>query len=221
MKTVFLGMNDAGKDVLEWLRDNEEVDIEAVITDREGLEKIRDLEPEMVVSSGYEHIVPEDIIEIPERGIVNLHPSYLPYNRGAHPYIWPVVDDTPAGVSIHFMNENLDEGPLVARREVEVRPDDTAYSLRERLMDEQFELFKESWEKIKEGECTEQRPEYGNVHRSEELDELAELDLEEEKEVGEVIDILRALTYDGEGLARFERDGEEYTVEVSIEERSD
>jgi methionyl-tRNA formyltransferase len=221
MKTVFLGMNDAGKDVLEWLRNNEEVDVEAVITDREGLEKIRDLEPEMVVSSGYEHIVPEDIIEIPERGIVNLHPSYLPYNRGAHPYIWPIVDDTPAGVSIHFMNENLDEGPLIARREVEVRPDDTAYSLRERLMDEQFELFKDNWGKIREGECTEQRPELGNVHRSEELDELAELDLEEEKEVEEVIDILRALTYDGEGLARLERDGKEYTVEVSIEERSD
>ncbi|MFB6158138.1 MAG: formyltransferase family protein [Candidatus Nanohalobium sp.] len=58
------------------------------------------MEPEIVIASGFEYKVPEEIIVVPEKGIVNLHPSFLPYNRGAHPYIWPIVEDTPAGVSI-------------------------------------------------------------------------------------------------------------------------
>ena len=213
---VFLGMNPAGEKVLDWLMDKNDVTVLEVINDREGLQKIRDLRPEIVISSGYEHIVPEEVIDIPERGIVNLHPSYLPYNRGTHPYIWPLIDGSPAGVSIHYMNESIDEGPLIARRKVEKKPDDTAHSLRKRLMKEQADLFFESWEKILEGESKQQDLEEGSYHVSDDLDEISRLDLEEEMSLGEAIDLLRGLTYE-KGVARFERDGETFTVGIEIE----
>ena len=217
MDVIFLGMNPAGEKVLDWLRNKDDVNVLEVVEDTNGLQKIKELGPELVISSGYEHIVPEEIINIPDRGIVNLHPSYLPHNRGAHPYIWPLVDGSPAGVSIHYMNESIDEGPVISRRIVEKKPDDTAYSLRERLMQEQANLFIESWERILDGESKEQELEKGSYHVSADLDEISELDLEEKMTLGEALDLLRGLTYDG-GLASFEKDGKRFTVSVEIEE---
>ncbi len=213
---MFLGMNKAGEKVLEWLEGKEEVTVLAVIEDRDGLNEIKKLRPDIVVSSGYEYIVPKEIIDVPEKGIVNLHPSYLPYNRGAHPYIWPLIDDTPAGVSVHFMNQELDEGPIIARREVNVRPTDDAKSLRDRLMGEQFKLFKDSWGDVLEGKSEVQRTELGNTHYKKELDDISQLDLDKEMEVGDVISLLRGLTYGDKGLATFEEDGKCFSIRVEI-----
>ena len=212
-------MNEAGEKTLEWLREKEDVEIIGVYETEEAFEAIKEEKPGLVVSSGFEHIVPKEIIGIPEKGTVNLHPSYLPYNRGAHPYIWPIIDGTPAGVSVHFMNEKLDQGPIIARKEVKIMPNDTAKTLRDRLMVEQFKLFRDSWKDILEGNAREQRPEIGNTHYRSELDELSNLDLEEEMSLGEALDLIRGLTYD-KGLATFERDGKRYSVKVEIEEDS-
>ena len=212
-------MNEAGKKALEWLREKEEVEIIGTYETEEAFDKIRENRPDLVVSSGFEHIVPGDVIDVPEKGVVNLHPSYLPYNRGAHPFIWPIIDGTPAGVSVHFMNEKLDQGPIIARKEVDIRPEDNAKSLRDRLMVEQFELFKNSWKDILQGDTWEQRPEIGNTHYRSELDELSNLDLEEEMSLGEALDLIRGLTYE-KGLATFEKDGKRYSIKVQVEEDS-
>ena len=214
MDLVFLGMNEAGEEVIEWLQQKEEIDIKAVIEEREGLQKIKDLRPELVVSSGFEHIVPKEIIQIPEKGIINLHPSYLPHNRGAHPYIWPLIEDTPAGVALHFMNEGIDEGPVIARKKVEKRPDDDAKSLRDRLMKKQVELFKDNWDKILREEAWEQNLEEGSFHLKSDLDEISDLDLEKEMTLREAIDLLRGLTFGDKKLASID---EEYFVGVNIE----
>ena len=214
MNLVFLGMNEAGEEVIEWLQQKEEIDIKAVIEEKEGLQKIKDLRPELVVSSGFEHIVPKEIIQIPEKGIVNLHPSYLPHNRGAHPYIWPLIEDTPAGVSVHFMNEGIDEGPVIARKKVEKRPDDDAESLRDRLMKKQVELFKDNWDKILREEAWEQNLEEGSFHLKSDLDKISDLDLEKEMTLQEAIDLLRGLTFGDKKLASID---EEYFVGVNIE----
>ncbi len=218
MEIIVLGMNDAGEEVLEWLQQKEEVDVRAVIEEKEGLEKIKELRPELVVSSGFEHIVPKEIIEVSEKGIVNLHPSYLPYNRGSHPYIWPLIEDTPAGVSVHFMNEALDEGPIIARKEVEVRPNDDAETLRNRLMKEQAQLFKDNWSEILKEEAEPQRPELGNIHYKEDLDKVSELDLDQEMSLREALDLFRGLSYGDKGLAWFEENGKSYSVRVDISE---
>lgn len=218
MDIVFLGMNPAGEKLLDWLEDMEEVEVLETITEGEELEAIRRLEPEMAISSGFEHKVPKGIIEIPEKGIVNLHPSYLPYNRGSHPFIWPIVEDTVAGVSIHYMNEEIDEGPVIAKERVKIKSSDTAGDLRERLMQRQFELFREKWELIRKGVRGEKQDlSMGNVHYHSELDDVREIDLDEKMKAGDLIDLLRGLTYGDEKLAYFEKDGERYYIDVDIE----
>ncbi|AOV94427.1 hypothetical protein AQV86_00705 [Nanohaloarchaea archaeon SG9] len=217
MEAVFLGMNDAGEEVYEWLNEREDVEILALLTEKDQLSLIKELEPDIVVSSGFRHKVPGEIIDVPEKGIVNLHPSYLPYNRGSHPYIWPLVDGTPPGVSIHFMTEEIDEGPVIAKEKVGTSTEDTSKSLRKRLMEKQVELFKENWERIREGpKANEQIENMGTTHYRKELDEFSELEMREEKKVEEVIDKLKALSYTDEGLAYFEEDGQRFFVGIDI-----
>ena len=217
IQAIFLGTNPAGEKVYDWLNRRDDVEVLALLTEKEQLSLIRDIEPDIVIASGFEHKVPGDIIEVPEKGLVNLHPSFLPYNRGAHPYIWPIVEDTPAGVSVHYMNEEIDEGPVIDRREVEIRPDDTAESLYERLQEEQFQHFKENWEEAKEGiEGRQQKLERGSVRYRDDLDELCELDLGEETKVGDFIDRLRALSFSDHDTAYFERNGKRYYVDIEI-----
>ena len=217
MDAVFLGLNEAGEEVYEWLNAREDVEVLAILTEKQQLSLIKELRPDIVIASGFEHKVPQEIIDVPEKGVVNLHPSYLPFNRGSHPYIWPLIEDTPAGVTVHYMNENIDEGPIIDRMKVEKRPEDDSRSLRQKLMMAQADIFVENWERIKEGpETMEQRPDEGTTHYMEELDDISEIDLEEEVKIGEFIDLLRALSYTSDGLAWFEEDGEKFFLNLEI-----
>ncbi len=222
IKAVFLGRNPAGEKVYDWLNNRNDVEILELVTEKQELPIVKDLEPELVISSGFEHKVPKEIIDVPEKGIVNLHPSFLPYNRGAHPYIWPIVEDTPAGVSIHYMDEDIDTGPIIDRKEVEVRSEDTAETLYNRLQEEQFQLFKENWTDIMRGaDSIEQNMERGTTHYREDLDELCRIDLEEKTMAGELIDRLRALSFPPHKTAFFERNGKKYYVNIEITSEED
>lgn len=217
MEAVFLGMNDAGEKVYSWLNDRDDIDVRALLTEKEQLPLIREIEPEIVISSGFEHKVPAEIIEVPDQGIVNLHPSFLPYNRGSHPNVWSIIDDTPAGVSIHYMVEEIDEGPIIDRKEVRVEPSDTAGDLYDRLQREMFELFKENWPEIKNGaEGREQKTDSGSTNYEKDLQEACEIDLDENVKVGKFLKKLRGLTWKPYKNAYFEKYGEKYFVEVEI-----
>jgi methionyl-tRNA formyltransferase len=218
MEAVFLGLNDAGEEVYNWLNRREDVEVLALLTEKEQLSLIKDLEPEIVIASGFEHKVPEEIIEVPEKGIVNLHPSFLPYNRGSHPYIWPIVEDTPAGVSLHYMNSEIDEGPVIDRREVPVLPEDTAETLYERLQEEQVIQFKENWKELKQGADAREQREGGATHYRKDLDDLCKLDLQKKTTIGNLIDRLRALSFPPHETAYFERNGKKYYINVEISE---
>jgi len=221
MDAVFLGMNEAGQKVYNWLNQRDDVDVLALLTEKEQLSLIKQLEPSIVISSGFEHKVPKKIIEIPEKGIINLHPSFLPYNRGAHPYIWPIIDNTPAGVSIHYMNEEIDQGKIIDRKEVPVFPEDTAKTLHEKLMREQFEHFKNNWDKLKEdAEAEQQNEKEATKHTKEDLDNLRNIELDEEVRVGEFLDRLRALSYPPRTNAYIEKNGVKYFVELNIASES-
>jgi len=217
MEAVFLGINDAGEQIYSWLNQREDVEVKALLTEKEQLDLIKDIRPEIVISAGFEHKVPEEIIEVPEKGIVNVHPSFLPYNRGSYPYIWPILEGTPAGVSIHYMTEGIDEGPVIDQMEVPVRPDDTAKDLYERLKAESVLLFKESWPEIKEGvKGLSQDLSKGQVHYKDDLDEFTEIDLDEHLRAGDLIERLRALTFPPYENAFFEVNGQKYFIEVEI-----
>lgn len=216
---VFLGFNDAGKEIYDWLVEQEEVNVKALLTTKEQLKLVKEIEPDLAVSVGYRHIVPKEIIQIPERGILNLHPSYLPYGRGANPNVWSIVDEDPAGITFHFMDESLDTGEIIAQERVDKNFSDTGKDLHKRLEEAQVKLFKETWPDIVDNpiETESQERDEGTYHKSAEFDEICELDLDKEYKVEEFLNILRALTFPPYKNAYVEKNGEKYYIEIDIE----
>lgn len=218
MDLVFLGVNDVGFRIYEWLCDRDETDVLALLTERDQLKEINRMTPDVIVSVGFDHLVPPDILDVPSKGALNLHPSLLPYNRGKSPNVWPIVDGTPAGVTLHHMDEQFDTGDIVAQRTVETNFADTAENLHHRLETAQFELFTDIWPDFVSGnvETTPQNPDDGTYHTKQEFLELCELNPDEETSAEELLNRLRALTFPPFDNAKIEIDGEDYYIDVSI-----
>jgi len=105
---------------------------------------------DFIISYGYRHIIKKDIInKFPDK-IINLHMSYLPWNRGADPNLWSFLENTPKGVTIHFMDEGIDTGNIIIQKEIKYNFEvDTLKSTYEKLSKTIEELFKYNWEYIK------------------------------------------------------------------------
>jgi methionyl-tRNA formyltransferase len=100
----------------------------------EVVEQIRAMAPEAIVVVGYGQIIPKSILDIPPKGIVNVHASLLPKYRGAAPIQWAIArGETRTGVTTMRINEGLDTGDMLLKWETEIGPEETAPELGERL----------------------------------------------------------------------------------------
>ena len=80
------------------------------------LKEIQDID--IIICFGYRNIINKEIISNFKKPIINLHLSYLPFNRGAHPNFWSFVDYTPSGVSIHKMDQGIDTGEIIYQKKI-------------------------------------------------------------------------------------------------------
>lgn len=100
----------------------------------EFLASLRELAPEISVVVAYGHLLVPEVLELPDRGSLNVHASLLPELRGAAPVNWALIRGMEeTGVSIMQMTEGLDEGPVLLRRTLPIEPHDTATGLYLRL----------------------------------------------------------------------------------------
>jgi methionyl-tRNA formyltransferase len=183
----------------------------------------RSLDLDLLVSVHFPYLIPPEILEIPRRGCLNLHPALLPYNRGWHTATWGILEGTPVGATLHQMDEGVDSGPIVHQRAVEVGPGDTAASIYPRLLATELQVFKEAWPAV--AESTEERREQvdavATTHSRRDLFDAAvqRLDLAAERSVGDVLRQLRALTTSRlDEAAYFESEGRRFRVQVEIVE---
>lgn len=158
------------------------------------LDIVKALEPSYVVSFNYKHIVPADVLEFMEGRIINLHTSYLPYNKGASPNFFSFYDDTPKGVTIHKMAAGLDEGEILVQKEVRMdAKEETFSSSYNKLIREITELFFEQWDDIKNGKITAAKQEgTGTYHTSSELAAIRQKNsFSWDENIAEVLDRIR------------------------------
>jgi methionyl-tRNA formyltransferase len=131
---------------------------------------------DFIVSYGYRHIVRNEALELFGERAVNLHISLLPWNRGAHPNVWSVLEDTPSGVSIHAMDEGVDTGPVLAQRGVPLLPGDTLRTSYQRLLEEIETLFAQVWLAVRSGRLAAlAQPPGGSAHRVADLEAVSHL----------------------------------------------
>jgi methionyl-tRNA formyltransferase len=100
----------------------------------EVVEELRALGPDVMVVVGYGQIIPQDIIDIPRFGIVNVHGSLLPKYRGAGPIQWAIANgERETGVTTMQINAGLDTGDMLLKAATPIGPEETAVELGERL----------------------------------------------------------------------------------------
>lgn len=171
---LFLTNNDNTNDLYEWLiAQGEKV---YRITNKISLKMIEQLEPVFIISFNYRHLVPGEVLKAMPGKVINLHTSYLPYNRGSSPNFFSFYEDTTKGVTIHLMSEGLDTGDILCRKELEFDESKESFaSSYEKLLVEMKELFKANWEDIKAGKIAPKKQEgEGTYHRMKELQEIRE-----------------------------------------------
>jgi methionyl-tRNA formyltransferase len=99
-----------------------------------AVELIRGIAPEAIVVVAYGQIIPASILQIPPRGIVNVHGSLLPRYRGAAPIQWAIArGETETGVTTMLMDEGLDTGPILLQRKTAISEEDTGGTLEDKL----------------------------------------------------------------------------------------
>jgi len=248
MRILYFGNNWLGWQILRWLRDQQEeivglvlhpqtrrsygdrmistagIDQRAILDGSRlktptGLEAVRTLRPDLGISVLFDHILQPDMLDIFPLGCLNLHPALLPHNRGQYPNVWSIVDGSPAGTTLHFMDNGIDTGDIVAQRSIPVESYDTGETLYRRLEAASLELFKQSWPIVRNGQAT-RTPQRGaaSYHRTQDVDSIDLIDLDATTTARKLIDRLRARTFPPHPGAYFVENGRRIYLRLYLAE---
>lgn len=114
--------------------------------------EIKKLMPDLIISAAYGQMIPEEILTIPERGCINVHPSLLPLWRGPSPIQYAILNgDKKAGVTVMKMTNKMDAGPVISQKETEVSDRETFQELHDKLASLGSELLIETLPKMFSG----------------------------------------------------------------------
>ena len=131
----------------------------------EFLEEVKKLNPDLICVVAYGKILPQELLDIPKYGCVNVHGSLLPEYRGAAPIQWAVLNgDKKTGVTTMFMNAGMDTGDMILKEEVEIGEDETTGELWDRLKMIGANLLIKTVKEIENGTATRtKQPEEGTM----------------------------------------------------------
>ena len=125
---------------------------EKVRKNEEFINEIKTLNPDVICVVAYGKILPQEILDIPEKGSINVHGSLLPQYRGAAPIQWAVLNgDKITGITTMYMGAGMDTGDMILKQEVEIGEDETTGELWGRLSKIGAELLVETLKQIEAG----------------------------------------------------------------------
>ena len=120
-------------------------------TEPNFLEKIISLKPDFIFSFQCRKILTKELIDIPKYGVINLHFAMLPKYGGCYPISWALLNgEKTAGVTLHYIDEGIDTGDIIAQKPVDIKDDETARELFDKCTDFGLELFKKELQNILE-----------------------------------------------------------------------
>ena len=184
----------------------------------QSLELLMNLDLDYIFGIHFPYIIPSEVLSIPKIGVVNLHPAFLPYNKGWHTPSWAIIEGYPYGATLHFMDEALDEGDIIHQKEIEVYPIDTANSLYKRVLKLEEEVFFEAFDALS-SLCPKRikQVEKGTSHQKKELKALQEISISENSNPIDLIHKIRALTTnDKDEAAFFIVDNKKIGVQINL-----
>jgi methionyl-tRNA formyltransferase len=247
MRIVYLGNNWVGWQILSWLKGQGEEIVGLVLhpahkqkcaqemkeiadlpescvfdgsqlREYETFQAIQSLRPDIALSVLFGYLLKPSFLNLFPEGCINLHPAYLPYNRGAYPNVWSIIEDTPSGVTLHYIDEGVDTGDIIAQHEVTVEPVDTGKTLYHKLEQTSIALFQEMWPLIKAGTAPRSRQpdESGTYHRTKDVERIDAIDLDQTYVARDLVNTLRARTFPPYTGAYFEEDGKRVYMHLQL-----
>lgn len=130
---------------------------------QEIFDKIKTLNPDFIIVVAYGKILPEEILNIPKHGCINVHASLLPKYRGAAPINWAIINgEKETGITTMYMEKGLDTGDILMQRAIPILYDDNAETVHDKLAQLGGEVLIETLERLKNGtlEPTKQNDNY-------------------------------------------------------------
>lgn len=104
------------------------------VNDPGFVEQVRSLRPQAIVVASFGQIIKKELLQVPVRGFINVHPSLLPKYRGADPIRWTLLNgEEQTGVTIMLMDEGMDSGPILSQKTLKIEEKDNAATLEEKL----------------------------------------------------------------------------------------
>ena len=149
---------------------------------------------DLFVVIAYGRFLTPQLLTMPPAGAINLHPSLLPRYRGAAPINWAIIrGETRTGISIIRLNKRMDAGDVIAQTDVDIRPEDTAVTLRERMVPIGCDLLRETIDKIGRDACPSKPQDPGAVTLAPKLTKAAGQVLWDRQTAGEIHNLVRGL----------------------------
>lgn len=244
MKLLLMWDASVGNMIAEWLLENYPGDIGAMVVTRESslcdvarnkkisclvFESEAQLQIELSnlapfdlgILAWWPKIVSNSLISLASDGFINTHPSFLPYNRGKHYNFWALVEQVPFGVSLHFVDEGIDTGDIVAQLPIPYTWEDTGETLYLKASHLMVKLFKSTYPHIRSEKISRisQNITRGSSHFAKELEVASKIALDQNYTARNLINLLRARTFPGNPACWFEDNGEIYEISINIKRR--
>jgi len=191
-----------------------------IFREKKNIEFLDSLELDYIISVHFPYLFTKEILELPKIGILNLHPAYLPFNRGWHTPTWAIYESTPFGATLHWVDEEIDSGDIALQKQITISWSDTAHTLYQKALQCEIELFNEAITYIINKNLPRiPQPYEGTLHLKKDLEKIKKIDLSLEYSGEKIINLLRALTTNNwDEAAFFELDGKKYLIHIEIKE---
>jgi methionyl-tRNA formyltransferase len=149
---------------------------------------------DLIISYHCRQLFPAEIVS--KIRCVNIHPGFNPHNRGWYPGVFSIANGLPAGATIHEIDEKIDNGPIIAQKEISILPEDTSGTVYPKIIQAEYDLLEDWFIPMLTGEYPTFSPsEKGNLNYKKDYYALQELNLDEVVRTGYLINRLRALTH--------------------------
>lgn len=192
------------------------------LRDSKHVKGLQKLSCDYIVTVYWAHLLKKEVFNCTQKGTVNFHPALLPVNRGWYPHVHSILDGSPAGITLHKIEEEADTGDIWSQKRIALSELDTAFTIHKRLQKELVKLFKKTWPKIKNGkiQAFSQDSSKAIYHKKLEVDKFDKLDLDKTMKVKDVINLLRARSFGDKGFAYYERGKEKIYLNIKLSKSS-
>jgi methionyl-tRNA formyltransferase len=149
---------------------------------------------------------------------INIHPGYNPYNRGMFPHVYSIMNGYPCGVTIHYINENIDDGAIIKQELININDHETSKEVYDKIVELEKTMLIDNFDSITSDLPKGNKPEEsGNINYLKDYKKLCNLNMDGQGSLRDHINLLRALTHgDYDNAYFYDEDGNKVFVTIKL-----